>query len=146
MCLQSMRGQRRRGSDCAHARSYQGLRCPLPEPLATIKCINGEKRPRRDLAHAQDNANQNILRTLEGIFRLVRSIQQIGETALTRTRQRGCMTKCIKKIGGLCHFHRYWHFCDKNDILSDIFMCVCVFFVFFFFTMLAEQFCISYNV
>ena len=36
-----------------------------PFRLNTIECINGEPRPERDLAHAQDDLSPHILRILE---------------------------------------------------------------------------------
>ena len=63
-------GRRRPRSDCTNAQSDQGLRSPLPESLATIECINGERTPGWDLAHAQDDVNPHILRMLECSFLL----------------------------------------------------------------------------
>ena len=40
MCLRRMRGQRRPRSDCADAQSDQGLRCPMPELLDTIRAVS----------------------------------------------------------------------------------------------------------
>ena len=62
----SMRWQRRPRPDCLDAQSVQGLRCPLSESLGTIQCINGEQMSEWDLAHAQDDVNPHILRSLEG--------------------------------------------------------------------------------
>ena len=45
-------------SDSADAQSDQGLHCPLQESLDTTEYINGEQRPGRDFAHAQDDENQ----------------------------------------------------------------------------------------
>ena len=70
MCLWGMRGQRRPRSDCADAQSDQGLRCPLPDLVNTIECINREQRPEKDLAHAQGDVNPHFLRMLEGTFSL----------------------------------------------------------------------------
>ena len=43
----------------------QGLRCPLPESLDTIDCINGKQRPGKNLPHGQDGVNPHNLRMLE---------------------------------------------------------------------------------
>ena len=45
----------------ADARSDQCLRCPLPESLATVECINGEHRPGWELADAQDDLDLRII-------------------------------------------------------------------------------------
>ena len=47
-------GQRRLRSACASAQSNQRLHCPLTESVDTIKCINGEQKLGRVLAHAQN--------------------------------------------------------------------------------------------
>ena len=53
-----------------HAQSDQGPRCPLPESLDTMGCINGGQRSGRDLAHARDYMNPHILCMLEDTPRL----------------------------------------------------------------------------
>ena len=45
-------GQRRPRSGCTSAQSDQGLRRPFTESLDTFECINGEKMPGSDIAHA----------------------------------------------------------------------------------------------
>ena len=67
----SLSWQRRPRSDCASAQSDQSLRCPLPESMNTIECINCQQRPGWDLARAQDDVNPHILRMPEGTFPLV---------------------------------------------------------------------------
>ena len=49
-------GQRRLRSDCASAQSDQGFRCSLTELLDSVEYINGGQMPRRDFAHAWDEA------------------------------------------------------------------------------------------
>ena len=50
--------------------SDQSLHCPPVISLDTKECVNGEQRPRRCLAHVQDDVNSLILRMLEGTFSL----------------------------------------------------------------------------
>ena len=65
-------GQWRPRSACASAQSDQGLHCPLTEPLDTTECMTGEQRPGCYFAHAQDDVNMRILRTLKAHFRFTR--------------------------------------------------------------------------
>ena len=62
MCIRRMQGQRRPRSYCADAQSDQGLRCPLPESLATTECVNGEQ--------SLGDVNPDSLRMLESAFSL----------------------------------------------------------------------------
>ena len=68
MCLRSMHGQQR--SNCMNAQFDQGLRCPQPESLDTMKCSNGEQRLSRDILHAQGDVNLHILHVFKGTFLL----------------------------------------------------------------------------
>ena len=47
-----------------------GLRCPLPESLDTVECINEEQMPAWDFTHAQDEVNPHIFDMLECTFLL----------------------------------------------------------------------------
>ena len=62
--------KRRPLSNCAYAQSDQSLHCPLAESLDTTECMNGEQRPRRYLAYAQDDLNLCILCLFERVFSL----------------------------------------------------------------------------
>ena len=44
------------------------LHCPLTESLDTTECLNGEQRPGRYFAHAQDDLNLRTLQMFEGTF------------------------------------------------------------------------------
>ena len=61
----------RKGPDqCTDSQSDHDLRCQLPGTVDTIESINGERRPGRDPAHAQDAVNLHLLRMPEGTFSL----------------------------------------------------------------------------
>ena len=50
---------------CADA---QSLHCLVTESLDTTECMNGEQRPRRYFAHAQDDLNLHFLGMFKGIL------------------------------------------------------------------------------
>ena len=65
-------------SACESMQFDQGLHCPLPESLDTIKCISGEQRPGRDFEHAHDDLGPVV----QSVVSLTSSFRVISLTVL----------------------------------------------------------------